>query len=322
MKTKAYACYNKNSEYRKKSSSGGIYVLLAEEILRRDGAVFAVCYDENFETVHREIRTIDELVASMGSKYIPSRLNDSFFRIKKHLLEGRWVLFVGNPCQCEGLRAFLGKDYDTLILVDFVCHGVPSRVVWRKFLSLINTDGELTELNMRDKSSGWSKYQYSWRMQYNNDKNKLIPQEDISYMRGFTSDYYLRPSCYECRFKGIERVTDITLGDYWGVWDIQPDMDDNRGTSLVLIHSDKGLHFFGKIQSKIESKEAVLDKAIEYNPSIIRSAVKSQKREQFFEKLHQGEDFCSIIKELNKQSSENRVKSKGKAILKKIFRIK
>lgn len=322
MKTKAYACYNKNSESRENSSSGGVFVLLAEVILKKDGVIFAVCYDDNFETVHREIQKMDDLAPSLGSKYIPSRLNDSFSRIKKYLLEGRWVLFVGTPCQCEGLRAFLGKDYNTLLLVDFVCHGVPSRVAWRKFLEQINTDGKLTELNMRDKSSGWSKYQYNWRIRYNNNKNQLIPQKDISYMKGFASDYYLRPSCYECRFKGTERGTDITLGDYWGVWDIQPEMDDNKGTSLVLIHSDKGKHLLEKIQSQIKQAEAPLEKAIQYNKSIVSSATRSRKREQFFEKLQAGESFDKIIKELSQQSLVDKVKRKGKTILKKMFGIK
>lgn len=320
IKTKAFACFNKNLDIRRNSSSGGIYFLLAREVIKQQGIVYAVCYDEKFEAIHREIYTEDEIISSLGSKYIPSRLGDTFKKIKRNLLSGKWVLFVGTPCQCAGLQKYLCKDYDTLICVDFVCHGVPSRTAWRKYLSLINSNNSLLGLNMRDKSSGWSKYQYSWNIQYNNKKDSIISQNRIPFMTGFTSNLYLRPSCYECKFKGINRLTDITLGDYWGVWDIQPEMDDNQGTSLVLIHSEKGKNLFESIRNQIDVEEAFLEKAIQYNPSMISSAVYTYRRDQFFEKLFSGENFDQIIKELTQQSFKNKLKSKGKQLIKKIVK--
>lgn len=315
---KAYACFCKNTEIRKISSSGGVYFMLAQQVIQSHGIVYAVCYDENFETVHREIKTERELIPSLGSKYIPSHLGDTFEKIRVNLLSGKLVLFVGTPCQCVGLQKYLAKNYNNLICVDFVCHGVPSRAAWRKYLSEINADKSLVTLNMRDKSSGWSKYQYSWKFQYKGREAKTISQSKISFMKGFSADIYLRPSCYECRFKGIDRSTDITLGDYWGVWNLQTDMDDNKGTSLVLIHSDKGRQIFEAIRDNTIWKEAPISEVIRYNPSITESAKLTEKREKFFNALKERKNFDNIINQLLKDTLINKVKRKGKMIINKI----
>lgn len=296
--------------------------MIAQQIIQSQGIVYAVCYDEKFETVHREIKTEQELLPSLGSKYIPSHLADTFVKIKKNLTSGNLVLFVGTPCQCAGLWKFLGKNYNNLICVDFVCHGVPSRVAWRKFLSEINADKSLITLNMRDKSSGWSKYQYSWRLQYKERPAKIILQSKIPFMRGFVADIYLRPSCYKCQFKGVDRSTDITLGDYWGVWDLQADMDDNKGTSLVLIHTDKGQRLFEVIKDNIIWKEAHIHEAIRYNLSIVQSAKLTEKREKFFNALKQGKNFDNIINKLLKDNLFDNAKRKSKAIIKKFIKNK
>lgn len=288
---KAVACYHKDEKVRSGSSSGGVYYALAKEIIKENGYVFAACYDENLEVVHREIRTEEELIESCGSKYVSSHLGDSFQRIKEHLKNDDKVLFVGTPCQCAGLLSYVEKERKNLLCVDFVCHGVPSRVAWRKYLATKeNQIGKIKKINMRDKSTGWSKYQYSWKMV--NDKGVYTElQSDNSYMKGFVSDIYLRPSCYECCFKGVNRLTDITLGDYWGCWNIQPDMDDNKGTSLVLLHNEKGKTYFDKILNCFVCKEAMLHQAVLANPSICKTASKNSKRNTFFERIKGGLDF-------------------------------
>ncbi len=315
---KAYACYNINKTDRGCSSSGGIYILLARKVLENQGKVFAVCYDNNFEAFHKEIISEEDLLQSVGAKYMPSKLKDTFPKIKKYLSEGKQVMFVGTPCQCAGLKKYLGNEYDKLICVDIVCHGVPSRMVWRKYLQNVNNGKKLERLNMRDKSSGWSKYQYSWKLEYK-DMVKLIPQEEIGFMKGFTSDYYLRPSCYKCQFKGIERKTDFTLGDYWGVWDIQPKMDDNKGTSLVLVHTSKGKRLFEKIVDNLVIQEANLEDAIRYNPSIIYSSEKKDLRKKFFKKMKSEDDIEKIVEEISKSKLSYIIKRKTKTIIKKLF---
>ena len=288
---KTVACYHKDEKVRSDSSSGGVYYALAKKIIEENGYVFAACYDENLEVVHREIRTEEEIIESCGSKYVSSHLGDSFQRIKQHLQNGNKVLFVGTPCQCAGLLSYVGKERKNLLCVDFVCHGVPSRVAWRKYLATKeNQIGKIKEVNMRDKSTGWSKYHYSWKMV--NDKGVYTElQSENSYMKGFVSDIYLRPSCYECRFKGVNRLTDITLGDYWGCWNIQPDMDDDKGTSLVLLHNEKGKAYFDKISNCFVNKDAMLNQAVLANPSISKTALMNSKRNTFFKSIRDGLDF-------------------------------
>lgn len=219
----------------------------------------------------------------------------------------------------KGLLSLVGDDRN-LICIDFVCHGIPSKLAWEKYLEDINKSGSdiVASINMRDKSTGWSKLQYSFSitMKDGNIIKEKFPYNH--YLRGFVSDYYLRPSCYDCKFKGVNRRTDITLGDYWGVWDIQPEMDDNKGTSLVLIHSEKGLNIFLSIIDDIISKEAILEKAITNNRSIVESAQYSDNRKVFFERIQKGDSFCKIIDDMTGYSLKSKIKNKTKKILKKI----
>lgn len=303
---KAYACYNKQEEIRKLSSSGGVFALLATAIIDAGGIVFAVCYDENFETEHREITSLENLIPSLGSKYIPSRLSDTFKKVQNYLINGKRILFVGTPCQCVGLKRFLGQEYDDLWLIDLVCHGVPSKIAWRKYLEEI--DGmQLKAINMRDKTMGWTEWKYNWSLLYKDGSKKIIPQNQVSFMRGFVKDIYLRPSCYECCFKGANRVSDITIGDYWGVWNEQPEMDDNKGISLVIIHTDKGNVLLNCIRDCMQISKVSFDKVVRYNPSIMESAKVTEKRKLFFEKIKSAERFETIIKDLTEDSLEKKI---------------
>lgn len=320
MDTVLFACYNKMDNERKLSSSGGVYPLIARWVINKGGVIFAACYSDNFETVHKKIEIVEEIRDSQGSKYMPSNLGDTFFEIKKTLDKDMFVLFVGTPCQCAGLHKFLNNsDKEKLICIDFVCHGIPSKIAWRSYFSSITSDNSIIGLNMRDKSSGWSKYKYCWSISTLDGKTINIPQENVKYMKGFTQDLYLRPSCYECQFKGIERISDITLGDYWGVWDIQPNMDDNKGTSLVLIHSEKGKCIFNSIKDDLIWEKAPLAEAVRHNPSIVKSAMLTKKREKFFRELKYSSNFDEIINRLLKDTFMDKVKRRGKAMVRKLL---
>ena len=320
METLLFACYNKNKSERLMSSSGGVYPIIAKKVLDNGGVIFAVCYDSQFETIHKKIENFEEIKSSQGSKYIPSKLNDTFKEIKSILKDGRLVMFVGTPCQCGGLISFLGEMKDNLICVDFVCHGVPSRRIWRNYLNGYVDSNNLNTLNMRDKTLGWSHYNYNWKFTFNSGEEKVIPQSEVKYMNGFTRDYYLRPSCYECRFKGIERCTDITLGDYWGVWDVHPDMDDNLGTSLVLVHSQKGLDLFDSVKNSLIRKETSVENAVKCNPSIISSAGKNNSRKEFFGKFNDCEDFNITFESVSKVTFAKKIMRKSKQLLKKVLK--
>lgn len=292
----SYGCYNRNDNERMKSSSGGVYVLLAKSILNEGGCIFAAFYNKELEVEHREINSINDLEASQGSKYVTSRLGDTFNTIKERIKLGKKVLFVGTPCQCAGLINFIGIS-ENLYCVDFVCHGVPSRIAWRSYLkSLKKERQDIRFINMRNKESGWSHYQYSWEFVYEDENKSFQRQQENPFMKGFISNLFLRPSCYECKFKGLERNTDITLGDYWGVWKENPELDDNKGTSLVVIRTEKGRRLFHNIADELIYKHIELENAVQYNPSIIMPALYNPKRNKVMKQISHGIDFFKVIK--------------------------
>lgn len=324
MKTKIYASISKDEKTRMMSSSGGIYSILAKDILSRNGVIFAACYDEFMHVVHKKIDNEELLGASRGAKYAFSDLGNSISEMR-NILENSIeteVMFVGTPCQCMGVIKALESYRDRLLCVDFVCHGVPASKTWQLYLdSLEKRNQKLTSLNMRAKDTGWSHYSYCWKYVINGSESVVKKQNEVPYMNGFVNDLYLREACYNCKCKGIERSTDITLGDFWGIWDTHPEMDDNKGTSLVLIHSEKGEKVFNSLQKEMDSLIVTEDDAIGQNPSIVKCAVKTKKYDEFNTLVAEGMDFIDAIEKVMKRgfveraySLARRIKSKMKFI--------
>ena len=249
MKTKSFACYNTNETQRMISSSGGIYFLLANAIIEWECIVYGACY-EGIDVRHVRIKSKEDISSSCGSKYIPSELGDTFSQVREDLNNGKKVLFSGTPCQCAGLLTFVGTC-ENLFCVDFICHGIPSKKVWRSYIDdLEHNKSKVLHVNMRDKCSGWN--EYSWSIHYIDGSTMTVPFSKIPFMKGFLADLYLRPSCYKCKFKGIYRITDITMGDYWQVNYIQPKMFDNKGTSLIFVHSQKGMQLLNIVSNMLK----------------------------------------------------------------------
>lgn len=302
---KIYGCININENERLKSSSGGIYPIIANHVISLGGVVYAVVYNEDFETEHIRIDDICNISRSCGSKYIPSKLGDTFKKIKIDLEKHIPVLFVGTPCQCAGLQSFLGKKYKNLYCVDFICHGVPSKKAWRKYIEKFN---DLKYINMRDKSKGWSNYNYSWRLVFSNYE-KIINQHDISFMKGFVTNLYLRPSCYFCHFKGDNRSSDITLGDFWCIWNEVPEFNDDKGVSLIIVNSQNGEKIINDIMNNIkliEVDESIIKK---YNPSFYESAEINKKRKLFFRLLDLNLTFDDIINKTTEISNFEKIRN-------------
>ncbi len=314
MMTKAYACYSLNRKEREISSSGGIYPLIAGTVLDEGGAVYAACYKEDLSVAHRKIDRTEDLPLSQGSKYVASDLGSTFSEIETCLKSGRKVLFVGTPCQCAGLSSFLKErklDRSKAVLMDFVCHGIPGKAAWRAYLESVRRSGqELTSVNMRDKSTGWSKGNFAWKQVFADGHSKITPHREVSYMHGFLKNLFLRPSCYTCAFKGITRCTDITLGDYWGIWNNLPEMDDNKGTSLVLIHSETGAALLDQIKGRIRLAETDIEWALQGNAALADSVKANPKREEFYSRLKRGEDFASVVEACSRTSFTDKVRKK------------
>lgn len=287
--TLAFAVKSKNSAEREISTSGGVFPLLAEWTLNKGGIVFGAAYDEDFAVRHVAVADRKMLCLLQGAKYTQSVIGTSFREAEKELKSGRQVLFSGTPCQCAGLKSYLGKEYDNLLLVDLICHGVLSPKVWQDYIdyrSLKENDGKRpVKINMRSKSSGWSRYGYSTEFDYGNGKVTRIHNSQDLFMKAFVGNICLRSSCSDCKAKGVERCTDVTLGDYWGIWNQHPEFDDNKGTSVVFVHSQKGRMIMEQLQDEMDCLEVEIEDAYKENGSLINSSAAHPARAEFLEQV-------------------------------------
>ena len=283
-----YAAKTTDKSIRKQSSSGGIFSIIAEKVLKNNGIVYGAAFDENFVVKHIGISSINDLDLLRRSKYVQSDLNNSFLEVKKHLDEGKEVLFTGTPCQIEGLLAYLRKPYDNLLTMDFVCHGVPAPGVWEYYKKNLEKqyNSSIIDVNFRDKSSGWKNY--SVRIAFRNGNIYCNTFENDPYMNAFLVNLDLRQSCYCCKFKGTIRKSDITVADYWGIDRILPEIDDNKGLSLLLVNTEKGNALLSDIRSNLTLIKTEVEKAFTYNPSIIKPSLKHNFREYFLRNYSKG----------------------------------
>ena len=302
---KVYGAYNKNNKIRLQSSSGGIFSLISQECVSNDGICFGAIYDENFNIVHKGIKKEEDIYKMRGSKYYQSVIGSSFKIAKEKLEKNKPVIFSGTPCQIAGLKSFLGKDYENLICIDIACHGVPSSKVFKKYINESCKNNEIENINFRDKSISWDNY--SIKINYKNNQDFVQLGKDNLYVQGFVNDYYLRPSCYECRFKGIDREGDITLADFWGVDKIKPDLYDKKGISLLLINSEKGLNLFNKIKKNVYYEDVNIYECIKSNISMVESPQKALRRDVFFKYIDKV-TFSQAIELANINSNINRMK--------------
>lgn len=290
-----YACKNKNEEVRMNSSSGGVFTLIAEWILNKQGVVFGVKFDENMQAVHDYIEKVEDLEEFRGSKYIQSKIGNTYQKAKEFLEKRRKVLFTGTPCQIEGLLAYLGKEYDNLYTQDIICHGVPSPKVWKKYLEYkkMQTGEYPKNVSFRKKDIlGWRNYQIHYK--YSNLVENVHHSQD-TYMKFFLSNLTLRSSCYNCQFKKIKRKSDITVADFWGINNIKPEFYDEKGVSAVLVNSQKGKEVFDVIKDNMTYTKSNIEQVMKGNPVISKSVEYNEKREEFFEDL-QKVGFDNLIK--------------------------
>ena len=280
----AYACYNMNDDERLNSSSGGIFILLAKEIIKRKGIVFGASFDRDFNVNHSYVDNEKDLDKFMGSKYTQSTIGETYNQVKEFLENNRYVLFTGTPCQIEGLKSYLRKDYEKLYTQDIICHGVPSPKVWQKYLDFLKKQKQerIRNVQFRNKDHGWSLYRT--KVLFDTRTYSKSHQEDL-FMKAFLSNICLRDSCYNCSFKKKYRISDITLADYWGIDNIHPNMNDDKGTSLVIINSDKGKELFELIKDNLKYIETNLDETIKYNPSMVKSVNHCKNEKLFFEQM-------------------------------------
>lgn len=290
---RAFAAYHRDRDILMSSSSGGAFSAVATWIIADGGIVCACRLNDELKAVHDFAGSVEELAPFRGSKYVQSDTGLSYSKVKEYLELGRKVLFVGTPCQCAGLRTFLGKVPPDLITCDFICHGVPSPKVFAEYIKSFEEKlGEkITQFRFRTKDRAWVQSGMQQGTVATTESGKVIgkhPAYRDEFMNGFLSDIMLRPSCYECSFKTLPKsYSDITIADFWGIGKALPEMNNPEGTSLVLINSSKGMRLFDKVESDIKYNEVPYKKAIKGNRSIIRSSPLNSMRYYFFKELEE-----------------------------------
>lgn len=275
---KVYAAKNKNEEIRRQSSSGGIFTLLAEKVIAESGVVFGARFDEEWNVIHSWADTAEGIAAFRSSKYVQSSIGNTFHEAKDFLKQGRKVLFSGTPCQIAGLKKYLRKDYDNLLTVDVVCHGVPSPKIWKEYLDSLHLSN-IGAISHKDKSTGWRGYSFSVK----NIDGETIYTEKASnnkYLSAFMRNIILRPSCFSCPAKVGKSLADITLADYWGIENLLPQLDDNKGTSFVCCNTQMGVMIIDGLN--LVSVIADYHKSLPYNSCIVQSTNEPLEREIFW----------------------------------------
>ena len=305
-----WAAFSRNEKNRLASSSGGVFSELAQWVMTQGGAVFGAAYDGTFGVIHRPAENADDLARFRGAKYAQSDLGDTFRQVKTRLDRGQKVLFSGTPCQVAGLKAYLGKDEENLITVDVVCHSVPSPRAWQAYVrhrAIQDNRGELpSAINLRAKETGWSRYSYCARYEYEDGFVRTETSGQSLYMRLFVGGFLSRESCANCAFKGSADPADLTLGDFWGIWNVCPEMDDNKGTSLVVVRSARGKELLRQISDKLLLKSVSLEDASRENPALCRSTRPNGNREIALELIRRG-DF----RQLEEMFSQSGGKAQG-----------
>ncbi len=341
-----FAAKNNNQDERFKSSSGGIFSLLVERVMSEGGVVFGAAFNDRWEVWHSYADSLKVCEKFKGSKYVQSRIGDSYQEAEAFLKEGRSVLFSGTPCQISGLKGYLRHEYDNLLTVDVICHGVPSPGMFRWYLyeemqkvacqgdgknsvsfrpihSIPKWDAlesvknvEIKGISFRDKTKGWKKFSFALdlaKTTADGKKNTVslsYTQDKNPFMKGFLRNLYLRPSCYDCPDRDLKSGSDITLGDFWGIGRALPSMDDDKGVSAVLLNTEKGARCFNELD--VEKVLTNYDVIRRYNNVILRNPAKPKKRKLMF----CGEDgFIERVNRLAKPSLKIQLKKIIKTII-------
>lgn len=281
----AYGIQTKQEDIRQLSTAGGGFFTLASKIIEKNGVVFGAAIDEDFVVRHRCAQTREELLPLCMSKYVQSELGDCFRQVRAFLAEGREVLFAGTPCQCEGLLKYLGTGPENLYIVDFLCHGVPSPKVWKKYTDAMSKKYGAHDFRFRSKAVGYKASAVAFEAADGTlHHTETDGDEDVRFMhRAFFGEISSRPACHACTFKDRARATDITLGDLWHIGRYAPDMDDDRGTTFVAVHTEKGRLLLESAFDSIRRVPVPLEAYLKDDGvNMICSMTPNPKREEFF----------------------------------------
>lgn len=313
----AFAAKSENDPMRMRSSSGGVFYELADQMLRDGGYVCGAVFDDKFHVKHILSDAKEDMLRMMGSKYAQSDVGYCYREVKDVLEKGCKVLFSGCPCQVAGLRTFLGKEYPNLVLVELICHGIPSDHMLQTYIGMQERKygAGLTRMEFRNKKKGW--HNSSVRMEFGHHRTYSKPEAADAYMNGFLGSVTLKPTCYQCHFRNFTAGSDIILGDFWGA-EVELPVDDNKGISAILVNSGKGMDVLDRCNLTLTP--ANVETVIKYNRNLLCSAAPSPQRSSFYASADTN-GLEEAIRRYLEESTIQKLKRQSRYVLRCIWHI-
>lgn len=280
----AYAFKTNDEKKRKNSSSGGVFLTLSSYFIEHNVHVYGACFNDKYELFHTEAKSVEDLYRLAGSKYLQSRILSVYQEIKQKLESGEKVAFFGMTCQVEGLLSFLKKRYDGLYCVDLICMGIPSPMVWQKYLDTFFRVEEIKRINFKDKTLGW--HRFSFKVDNKDGSSFSNPGFDNYYMECMFKGFSLRKSCFNCVYKCESKRADITIADCWGCEEYISQLDDNKGLSMIICHSDRGSELLRILSNYGILKEFDYNNVLKFNSNYYKSATERPGRKAFYKLMN------------------------------------
>lgn len=312
----AYAGWSKDESVRYTSTSGGLFTEITKPIIENGGYVVGAAYNENNMVEHKIVNDLKGLEELKQSKYLQSDIKDVYKDVKKILNDNKEVAFCGSPCQVAGLLKYLQKEYTNLLTIEFICRGMNSPKAYKAWLSEIENseNKKVKKVWFKYKINGWKASPKCTRIDFDDNTHKVYDGDNNVFMKGYLGpNLYIRPSCGNCRFNGMPRTADITLADFWG---IKKELDDDKGTSLILINSDKGMTHFETIKNNIFCEQRTIDEVYNGNVCFTSSVEINKNSSKFLSSLNEN-NFSELVKKYGKNSFIKRVKNKIKRMIRK-----
>lgn len=280
---KSYAAYNREADIRQKSSSGGIFTALANQVIAGGGVVVGAAFDENMHLKHVFAENQDQLEALRGSKYLQSDMRGVYPAVKELLETGRQVLFVGTPCQVAGLHTALGKKYDNLLTCDLVCHGAPSSGLFEGYFAYLEKKhrGKIVGYGFRSKEQANARMSYTVKLTMEDGTIHYISGDEEPYTMRFISGALQAESCYACPYTSCSRVADLTLGDYWGYEQAHPELAQIQGVSLVLVNTPAGERLLSQAE-ELELVDTAAEQYLKHNHHLSAPGKKHPQRDGLY----------------------------------------
>ncbi len=298
---KILAFQNNDKEILFKCASGGVFAKLADYVIKQNGIAYGVIYDENMIVSHSRTDNLIDLEKMYSSKYVQSDTRNTFTQTKEDLESGKLVLYSGTPCQIAGLKSYLQKDYENLITVDLVCHGVPSPLVFEKykqeFMAKLPATEKLLNIDFRSKVEGWKEELVTTTITTTTTTHAKLD----NFMRAFLHNLSLNKSCTQCQFNKLPRVADLTIADFWGVDDFDKSLNDDKGISIILINNMKGRYLLEHLPKECFLAEVPLAVAIKYNKNICGTSTAHKNYIEFSQEIAGDKTLRDCIKKYDKK---------------------